>query len=617
MFRHCSAWWFFLVSCSLTAQEEKPFAIRFQKYLKGDVTFIANSIVGKKSGENANEAYDKTGSNAKLNDQVAMVYTDVDTDETTFSSSTATLKPIHEKDQIVFAGLYWSATLPEKERVLDKHPLTQIQLKTPAYDNYFTIQGEMVYDSNENPKHKVNAPYVCFANVTEFVRKNPWGAYTVANIQASQEKIEGGSAGGWVLYVVYQSDAETDHYISLYDGFSYIYNKPVDLVFKDFKTPTTGKITPKLTMATLEGDLNIEGDNLRINTPGTAKWSYLNTPLRSGQNVFNSRITMFQQDFMERQPASLNTLGYDVFLEKIQFKDQSFVAIDQVNLKISSVGDKFYVTNVGFSIEVDETFAKEKALALQSQTAVKTTAIETPKGVLESPNPTVVPKGTPNTPTTSKTETPTKLKTSSGRLAKETKTYLFDATVAPEGYYIIANAYQNKAFAEDFAKKLTSKKLRPYIYKNPDNQLHYLSLQHYATQEEAEKAYFNNINNSYFQEYWIAKIQHTGKALTTTYKDKARSEKEIGTIKVNSTSTLKKGYYLVANVFEIPSNASNYLDFLRKKGFTPQSFINPINQYHYTYLAYYTDLATAKADYFSNFNNRFFDNYWLMEVVVE
>ncbi|WP_375605223.1 hypothetical protein [Flavobacterium davisii] len=180
----------------------------------------------------------------------------------------------------------------------------------------------------------------------------------------------------------------------------------------------------------------------------------------------------------------------------------------------------------------------------------------------------------------------------------------------------MANAYQNIHYAHDFANKISTKKIKPFIFKNPDNQLYYLTLGHYNSQTTAEKAYYNNINNSYFQEYWIAKIQHTTNL--QNFKKKPRVEKEIATIKVNHTnSILKKGYYLVSNVFEIPSNATKYLDLLKKQGFTPSYFINPINNYHYTYLDYYTDLEKIKNDYFSNYNNRFFDEYWIMEIILE
>ncbi|RVU89922.1 hypothetical protein EH230_02860 [Flavobacterium columnare] len=609
----------FFFSFLSNAQEEKNFSIRYQNYLKGDIDFIANSIIGKKSGKNANDPYNKIDSNAKLNDQVNMAYIDVDQDPETFSSSSALLEPNHPNDKVVFAGLYWCATLPDRTNSIQ--PINKIAIKTPQSENYFTVNGSIIYDAKEHNKHNANAPYLCFSDITNEIKKKPWGSYTVANIQASQEQIEGGSAAGWVLYIVYESDIIPYHQISLYDGFSYIYNKPVQINFKDFVTPKIEKITPKLTIAALEGDLNLEGDNIRINTSNSNKWFYISNSLRSGQNIFNSKITHYNTDFNKRTPASLNTLGYDVFLDKIQSKELSFSNIDQVNLKISSLGDKFYITNIGFSIEIDEDFARKKIESIASIAnpieQKKTEIIE------QKENSKILTK---TITTTSKENSSSVKKITNNPLTsievirkpKEIKTYIFHSNIAPEGYYIVANAYQNIHYAHDFANKISSKKIKPFIFKNPDNQLYYLTLGHYNSQTTAEKAYYNNINNSYFQEYWIAKIQHTNKFLQNSYEKKPRVEKEIATIKVNHTnSILKKGYYLVSNVFEIPSNATKYLDLLKKQGFTPSYFINPINNYHYTYLDYYTDLEKIKNDYFSNYNNRFFDEYWIMEIILE
>ncbi|MFK7000977.1 hypothetical protein [Flavobacterium oreochromis] len=615
MIKHIFLLSLFLFPYLSKAQEEKTFNIRYQNYLKGDIHFIANTVIGKKSGKNANEAYNKVNSSAKLNDEITMSYIDIDEDSQTFSSSSATLEPIHSNDKIIFAGLYWSATLPNRDK--STQPISEILIKTPQSEKYFTINGDIIYDAKEHDKHNTNSPYLCFSEITNEVKKNPWGTYTIANIQASQEKIEGGSAAGWVLYIVYESDLEPYHQISLYDGFSYIYNKPVEIHFKDFITPKTGKIIPKLTVAALEGDLNIEGDNLRINTSNTNKWSYIGNSIRNGQNIFNSKITYYDTDFQKRTPASLNTLGYDVFLDKIQTKELSFSNIDQVNLKISSLGDKFYVTNIGFSIEVSEEFARKKTHPFSSTTnSTIKTKLEIAETINRIPVDTTSPK---KTIIEKKTNTINQsIATIHNRKPKEIKTYLFNSNVASEGYYIIANAYQNINYANDFANKINNKKIKPFIFKNPDNQLHYLTLNHYKSQIEAEKAYYNNINNTYFQEYWIAKIQHINNPLSSSYKNTNRIEKEIATIKINnSNSTLKKGYYLVSNVFEIRTNASKYIDLLKKRGFTPSYFINPKNQYYYTYLDYYTDLEKIKIDYFSNYNNRFFDEYWIMEVTIE
>ena len=80
------------VSIEIFSQVAVPFSVRRQIYVKGDMTMIANNIVNRKDFFNSpNTPYNKTDNNAKLNDQFDMQYIDIDTDKTTFSSSSAEL----------------------------------------------------------------------------------------------------------------------------------------------------------------------------------------------------------------------------------------------------------------------------------------------------------------------------------------------------------------------------------------------------------------------------------------------------------------------------------------------------------------------------------------------
>ena len=84
------------------AQTGVPFKMRYQSTIKGDMTVIANG--------SALTPYNKID-NAMLNDEFEMSYIDIDSDETTFSSSSATLELANSQNKkVVYAGLYWSAT---------------------------------------------------------------------------------------------------------------------------------------------------------------------------------------------------------------------------------------------------------------------------------------------------------------------------------------------------------------------------------------------------------------------------------------------------------------------------------------------------------------------------
>src|SRR5690606_7194960 len=81
---------FFAGIFALTAQIKKPFEVRYQDNIKGDITFIGNNIVNRELSFGGwiippNSPYNGSESNDYLN----MQYIDIDDDSSTFSSSRA------------------------------------------------------------------------------------------------------------------------------------------------------------------------------------------------------------------------------------------------------------------------------------------------------------------------------------------------------------------------------------------------------------------------------------------------------------------------------------------------------------------------------------------------
>lgn len=360
-----------LLSTLVFSQEEVPFSIRFKEYLRGDLTFVANNIVNRNDNKNANEPYNKEDQKSELNDAFYMSYIDIDNDKSTFSSSSATFSKKENTNDIVFAGLYWSATynypLSIKDNGIYIHEgkresnFNEIKIKIPAQSNYIDIKGQLIFDGFNDVKHNTNSPYVCFYDLTEMVKSNPYGEYTVANIRSTQGYIEGGVSGGWILYFVYKDDKTTQKYITLYDGFASVYDMPIQIKLTDFQTPKTGVINSKIALATLEGDASIEGDNVSIKNISNNAYFSVFSKNRDSQNLFNSQITIENEPFLTRNPASLNTLGFDALMISLDNQDNQIINnnITETELKISSIGDKSYLFSVGFMIDVDKEFYKQ------------------------------------------------------------------------------------------------------------------------------------------------------------------------------------------------------------------------------------------------------------------
>ena len=99
-----------IVSVQGFSQQSKPFKVRHQEFIKGDITMISNNIVNTDAiKKSPNNPYNERDIKSKLNDESNMRYIDIDDDASTFSSSSADLKLDNEKNKkiILFNLLYY------------------------------------------------------------------------------------------------------------------------------------------------------------------------------------------------------------------------------------------------------------------------------------------------------------------------------------------------------------------------------------------------------------------------------------------------------------------------------------------------------------------------------
>ena len=122
-----------LITLTTYAQNFQPFAPRFNQDVKGDIILIGNNILGPD-----NNAFNN---NSVYNHNVDMRYIDIDSDPSTFSSSSSDLSiPNPNCYRIIYAGLYWGAVNPGAESITD------VKFKGPE-GGYTDIQGTVVYEA--------------------------------------------------------------------------------------------------------------------------------------------------------------------------------------------------------------------------------------------------------------------------------------------------------------------------------------------------------------------------------------------------------------------------------------------------------------------------------------
>lgn len=77
----------------------------------------------------------------------------------------------------------------------------------------------------------------------------------------------------------------------------------------------------------------------------------------------------------------------------------------------------------------------------------------------------------------------------------------------PEGYYIIANVFQNSASAKEFVKELNARGLHASYFISPADKNRYVYLKKHDTWNNALTSYYTKLNASYNDDMWIMRIK--------------------------------------------------------------------------------------------------------------
>ncbi len=566
------------------AQLAAPFKIRHQGYVNGDMTMIANNIVNRVDYNNdANSPHDNRAYQGELNDEYMMLYTDIDNDKSTYSSSSADLflnNPLNKK--IVYAGLYWSATYlynsgisksVDKFKAVDskRESYSPIKIKLPNQKDYTNLVGELIFDGINENKFKESAPYAMYADITDIVKnlQDPTGTYTVANIKATQGKVSGGVAAGWSMFFVYEDADMTGKFITTYDGFAGVTDKPTEINFSGFQTLPMGEVKAKIACAALEGDLNLKGDQIQFKAAENSEFTQLQSALRDRSNIFNSAITIEDKFFDSRVPASKNTLGYDSFIMNINNFDNAVIgnSTTDATVKLKTTGDRYFVFFNAFEVEV----VKPKDLIKQEEVIVaKSEEFKPIEKIKSEPIVTVKPiEVVKSEPVIVKSEP-----------LKET----ISAQSKPTDYGTIQDTDKQTIIKNNQIVVVNSPKPTKNIYE--------------VASTTPAKAPVQSVMSSSLKSQTLAAASRP--------------------TPIESPAVLignqPEGYYLIVNVFAIHSNATKFVAKLKRKGMFAEYFINPINNYRYVYVSKHDNFVDATQMYASNINGQYYDAFWIMTV---
>ena len=354
----------FLLTTLSSAQVMKEFTPRYDETVKGDVTIIANNMLNDHPTDDFSGNEDNQNSNNR-------VYVDIDGDASTFNSSSANLanpEPGVSCLEFTQAYLYWAAS--DKEDGGDSNNdeswnYDDIKLMLPGSSSYSTLTAdEVLFRGRDESGHFYNDPYICFKDITNEVSAltNPYGKYQAANVKAAWGGLDShgggnvGVAGGWQIVFVYQSTDLLRRNITLFDGYAHVHNgQTTDFFVDGFLAVPTGNVKADIVLGSIEGDRVLNQDNFQIKKPN-GSWQKISTALRDENNFFSSRISIDGTDFLNRNPASTNTLGFDASVFDLPNPGNSLIANSQTSttLRATSGQETYGLYLVGFAIEVYE-----------------------------------------------------------------------------------------------------------------------------------------------------------------------------------------------------------------------------------------------------------------------
>lgn len=618
------------------AQLNVPFKVRYQSFVTGDMTVIANNITNRVEYNIGTDVpyYNHTNS-AKLNDEFTMDYIDIDKDESTFSSSSAELFfNSNTNKKILYAGLYWSATYKynsgyqkkEDKFVADdpsRDSFNQIKIKFPNQEKYTDIVGQTIFDGLKDKEYLEYAPYAVYADITDYVKEltNPTGVYTVANVKATKGAISGGVAGGWTIFFVYEDTQMSGKFITSFDGFAGVTEKSTDIVFNGFETLPQGIVNAKIACAALEGDNNLIGDQLLFNASGGREFTALKNTIRKTGNFFNSSITIEDQYFTNRFPDSKNTLGYDTCMITIPNPNNSVISNNtkEATLRLKSTGDRYFMFFTAFNVEVisPSLITKNDSFFASTSNEVSSSKYLFSNRIIK-----YIPANT-DMLVDGKTTLSTKNRTMKN-VNNTIEIQKTNMTNQPSGYYLLVNIYKTELDAKAFLYYMNEKNIEAKFFINPLNNFSYVYLKKVNNEQEAIDLYDSRMEETYKDRIQILAINIENSSLIAdankntkpiqTLEQKGTSNKEKYDIQEIKIANHPKGYYIVGNVFAVNQNSTNFYNLLNSKGLNPKILVNPVNNYKYVYLKKTDNEKEAIALFVSKVNNTYQDKIWILSV---
>ncbi len=325
---------------------ETNHAIEYAINTNGGIAVAANtSMTCDASSADCDAALNGTATGTNLNNnRFPGVYVDVDSDASTFSSSSAQLD-LPNDATVLYAILTWGGDSTNASR-------NTVQLRTPSSGVYAPVVAATV--STRSPDN-----YAAWVDITSQVATAGSGTYSVANVRGDVGR--GDSYAGWQIVVAYRDSASPARNLAVFSGYRAISSQlggTATININGFQTPAVGNVNSRVSVLGFEGDLGLTGDRLQLET------QYLTDGVNPSTNAFNSTISEDGSLVTSRDITPLNNLGID----SDTFVTTNVIANNatDADVTLTTTNDVYFVSTVAVAtdlyaprVDVDKTAVDE------------------------------------------------------------------------------------------------------------------------------------------------------------------------------------------------------------------------------------------------------------------
>ncbi len=308
----------------------RPFALSYSNAMHGGVTVFGNTIMnimdlGLPAVDVMNETSDPNniagglGNSLYGNDGNDMQQIDIDDDATTQNSSAAALFLPSGNNTIKFARLYWGGRIDSSLVQNGTDSLQKIKIRKGTSGSYTSFSTNPINIDLLATSSSALA-YQSFVDITDFIKNNQSGIYTIADIPVQTGvSSNGGNYGGWCIVVAYENPTQPYNSVRIYDGFAQVYasgsSANLNISLTGLNIPNNALLNHEAVLGAVcwEGDANLgatssnpDGDYIKINNVT------VRNAVNPTSNFWNGSISNNGSFVSTKIPDYSNQMGIDI-----------------------------------------------------------------------------------------------------------------------------------------------------------------------------------------------------------------------------------------------------------------------------------------------------------------